>query len=45
MFFKFDLPADLAKYFSHAEAGRFVNGILDRAAREAKRPSRQRQQK
>jgi N utilization substance protein B len=31
---------DLAKYFSNAEAGRFVNGILDRAAREAKRPAR-----
>lgn len=34
---------DLAKYFSHADAGRFVNGILDRAAREVKRPSRKRQ--
>lgn len=31
---------DLAKYFSNAEAGRFVNGILDRAAREVKRPAR-----
>lgn len=31
---------DLAKYFSNAEAGRFVNGILDRAAKEAKRPAR-----
>ena len=31
---------DLAKYFSNAEAGRFVNGILDRAAKEVKRPSR-----
>jgi len=31
---------DLAKYFSNAEAGRFVNGILDRAAKEATRPAR-----
>ncbi len=31
---------DLAKFFSNAEAGRFVNGILDRAAKEAKRPAR-----
>ena len=31
---------DLAKYFSNADAGRFVNGILDRAAKEAKRPAR-----
>jgi len=31
---------DLAKYFSNAEAGRFVNGILDRAAKEVKRPAR-----
>lgn len=53
LFFEEDTPpivcineaVDLAKYFSHAEAGRFVNGILDRAAREVKRPSRQRQQK
>ena len=28
---------DLAKYFSNAEAGRFVNGILDRAAKDARR--------
>jgi N utilization substance protein B len=27
---------DLAKYFSNAEAGRFVNGVLDRAARDAR---------
>jgi len=31
---------DLAKYFSSAEAGRFVNGILDRAARDAPRDRR-----
>ena len=31
---------DLAKYFSNADAGRFVNGVLDRAAKEAKRPAR-----
>lgn len=31
---------DLAKYFSNAEAGRFVNGVLDRAAKDAKRPAR-----
>jgi N utilization substance protein B len=31
---------DLAKYFSNAEAGRFVNGVLDRAAKEVKRPAR-----
>ena len=36
---------DLAKYFSNAEAGRFVNGILDRAAREAKRPARKQGEK
>ena len=32
---------DLAKYFSNAEAGRFVNGILDQAAKEARRPARE----
>ena len=31
---------DLAKYFSSSESGRFVNGILDRAARDAPRPAR-----
>ena len=31
---------DLAKYFSNADAGRFVNGVLDRAAKDAKRPAR-----
>ncbi|MFZ4397311.1 MAG: transcription antitermination factor NusB [Kiritimatiellia bacterium] len=31
---------DLAKYFSNADAGKFVNGILDRAAREARRPAK-----
>jgi N utilization substance protein B len=30
---------DLAKYFSNAEAGRFVNGILDRAAKDARKPA------
>ena len=25
---------DLAKYFSNAEAGRFVNGVLDRLNKE-----------
>jgi N utilization substance protein B len=37
-----DIPApvvlneaiDIAKYFSNAESGRFVNGVLDRAGRE-----------
>ena len=32
---------DLAKYFSNAEAGRFVNVILDQAAKEARRPARE----
>ena len=31
---------DLAKEFSGLESGRFVNGILDRAAREVRRPAR-----
>jgi len=31
---------DLAKYFSNADAGRFVNGVLDRAAKDVKRPAR-----
>jgi len=31
---------DLAKYFSNADAGRFVNGVLDRAAKDANRPAR-----
>jgi len=39
-----DIPApvvineavDLAKYFSNAESGRFVNGVLDHLAREAR---------
>lgn len=31
---------DLAKYFSNADAGRFVNGVLDRAAKEVNRPAR-----
>jgi N utilization substance protein B len=48
MFYTDDAPpvvcineaVDLAKYFSSAESGRFVNGILDRACRDVKRPSR-----
>lgn len=48
MFYTNDAPpvvcineaVDLAKYFSSAESGRFVNGILDRACRDVKRPSR-----
>lgn len=48
MFFENDAPpvvcineaVDLAKYFSSAESGRFVNGILDRACRDVKRPAR-----
>jgi N utilization substance protein B len=28
---------DLAKYFSNADAGRFVNGVLDRLNKELKR--------
>ncbi len=31
---------DLAKFFSSAESGRFVNGILDRAAQDAPRITR-----
>lgn len=31
---------DIAKYFSSAESGRFVNGILDRVRKGLKRPSR-----
>jgi N utilization substance protein B len=31
---------DLAKFFSSSESGRFVNGILDRAARDVARPPR-----
>lgn len=29
---------DIVKYFSTRESGRFVNGLLDRAAKEASRP-------
>jgi len=32
---------DLAKYFSSSESGRFVNGILDRACKDVKRPARE----
>ena len=31
---------DIAKYFSSAESGRFVNGILDRLRKDLKRPAR-----
>jgi N utilization substance protein B len=31
---------DLAKEFGGRESGRFVNGILDRAAKDVKRPAR-----
>ncbi len=48
MFFGGEVPAvvcineavDLAKFFSSAESGRFVNGILDRAAKDAPRMAR-----
>ena len=49
MFFGGGVPAvvcineavDLAKFFSSAESGRFVNGILDRAAKDARPTVRQ----
>ena len=31
---------DVAKYFSNSESGRFVNGVLDRARQDLKRPLR-----
>ena len=31
---------DLAKYFSNAAAGRFVNGLLDRVRKDLHRPAR-----
>jgi N utilization substance protein B len=42
-----DIPApvilneaiDIAKYFSNAESGRFINGVLDRARRELRSDS------
>jgi N utilization substance protein B len=48
MFYQSDAPpvvcineaVDLAKYFSSAESGRFVNGILDRACKDLNRPAR-----
>jgi N utilization substance protein B len=48
MFFGGEVPAvvcineavDLAKFFSSSESGRFVNGILDRAAKDAPRMTR-----
>jgi N utilization substance protein B len=44
-----DIPAavsineavDIAKYFSSGESGKFVNGILDRARKDMKRPARE----
>lgn len=32
---------DVAKYFSTRDSGRFVNGILDRAIKDVKRPARE----
>ncbi|MFO7871012.1 MAG: transcription antitermination factor NusB [Kiritimatiellia bacterium] len=32
---------DIAKYFGTAESGKFVNGILDRAGKDLKRPGRE----
>jgi len=48
MLFCLDVPpvvsineaVDLARYFSSREAGRFVNGILDRARKDLNRPAR-----
>jgi transcription antitermination protein NusB len=31
---------DIARYFNSTESGRFVNGILDRARKDIKRPAR-----
>jgi len=31
---------DIAKYFSNTESGKFVNGILDRARKDLKRPAK-----
>ena len=50
LFFSEDAPPvvvineaiDLAKYFSSFESGRFVNGILDRAGKDVRRPARAR---
>jgi len=35
---------DIAKYFSNTEAGRFVNGILDRFRKDLTRPARKAEQ-
>jgi transcription antitermination protein NusB len=48
MLFRPDIPpvvsideaVEIAKHFSNAESGRFVNGVLDKARRELDRPSR-----
>ena len=49
MLFRPDIPpvvsineaVDIAKAFSSVESGKFVNGILDRALRDLRRPSRE----
>ncbi|MDD5484153.1 MAG: transcription antitermination factor NusB [Kiritimatiellae bacterium] len=49
MLFRPDIPpvvsineaVDIAKSYSSLESGRFVNGILDRALRDLRRPSRE----
>jgi len=49
MLFRPDIPpvvsineaVDIAKAFSSIESGKFVNGILDRALRDLRRPSRE----
>jgi len=49
MLFRTDIPpivsineaVDIAKDFSSIESGKFVNGILDRALRDLRRPSRE----
>jgi len=49
MLFRPDIPpvvsineaVDIAKYYSSMESGKFVNGILDRALRDLRRPSRE----
>ena len=49
MLFRPDIPpivsineaVDIAKVFSSLESGKFVNGILDRALRDLRRPSRE----
>lgn len=48
MLFRPDIPpvvsideaVEIAKHFSNAESGKFVNGVLDKARRELDRPSR-----